>query len=230
MKTKKILSYCTVALVGIGPLDAQDGHLAQFEMAPVMLNPALTGMFEQRATRQPELLQSPADGRSRIEDWRPASGVEAREDRREKVVGREVARAWTRQRGKVRDDRVRTTGVTVALSVVRQGERTPHIAFVPRQPREADVAEGAIEVDHPDVDASGANDLESRSRVLRRAREVGRRLSVHVRPKQRAQRRRDDASRIVGRLTIGLDDPCQPTERVQCFSTANRNGVNDGSN
>lgn len=35
-----------LALVGVGSIYAQDGQLSQYEAAPVILNPALTGMYE----------------------------------------------------------------------------------------------------------------------------------------------------------------------------------------
>lgn len=46
MTTNKILSAVAIALMGQVHLHAQDGQLSQFEMGAVMLNPALTGMFE----------------------------------------------------------------------------------------------------------------------------------------------------------------------------------------
>ncbi len=45
MKTRSIL-LLAVSLLGPGAALAQDGQLSQYEAAPVLLNPALTGMFE----------------------------------------------------------------------------------------------------------------------------------------------------------------------------------------
>lgn len=42
--TNLLLSCATV--LGVGPLQAQDGQLSQYDAAPVLLNPALTGMYE----------------------------------------------------------------------------------------------------------------------------------------------------------------------------------------
>ncbi|MDX9750900.1 MAG: PorP/SprF family type IX secretion system membrane protein [Flavobacteriales bacterium] len=46
MKTNKILPTIALAIMGCCGLRAQDGQLSQYEMGAVMLNPALTGMFE----------------------------------------------------------------------------------------------------------------------------------------------------------------------------------------
>ncbi len=47
MSTKNILLLITLSLAGTPVLTAQDGLLSQYEMAPALLNPALTGMYEE---------------------------------------------------------------------------------------------------------------------------------------------------------------------------------------
>jgi type IX secretion system PorP/SprF family membrane protein len=46
MRTTNNLLLSLIALVGAGQLQAQDGQLSQYDAAPVLLNPALTGMYE----------------------------------------------------------------------------------------------------------------------------------------------------------------------------------------
>jgi len=46
MTTTKHILAAVIAMGSIGTAIAQDGHLAQYDAAPALLNPALTGMFE----------------------------------------------------------------------------------------------------------------------------------------------------------------------------------------
>lgn len=57
MNTKRTLSIA-LALLGVCAANAQDGHLSHYDAAPVMLNPALTGMYENAEFRMSSNVRS----------------------------------------------------------------------------------------------------------------------------------------------------------------------------
>jgi type IX secretion system PorP/SprF family membrane protein len=58
MSTNKTLTLLALALCTAGSAQAQDGHLSQYDAAPVMLNPALTGMYENAEFRMSSNVRS----------------------------------------------------------------------------------------------------------------------------------------------------------------------------
>jgi len=58
MRTNKTLTALALAICSTVALRAQDGQLSQYETAPVMLNPALTGMYENAEFRMTSNVRS----------------------------------------------------------------------------------------------------------------------------------------------------------------------------
>ncbi|MBK8498603.1 MAG: PorP/SprF family type IX secretion system membrane protein [Flavobacteriales bacterium] len=55
---KKLLIGTALAMFVLGSAEAQDGHLSQYDAAPALLNPALTGMFENADFRMTSSVRS----------------------------------------------------------------------------------------------------------------------------------------------------------------------------